>query len=147
MYINSSLAKVEALEGRLRRGRPAARRRLGVGVHRREHLRRPGRRDHHPADVGRRRAGGHHPGLGARPSPRTSATRSRTEALIRTDLYIADEAFLTGTAAEVVPIRAVDDRAVGTGRPGPVTKQIQETYFATVRGEVDRYKDWLEHVE
>lgn len=69
------------------------------------------------------------------------------DALIRTDLYTADEAFLTGTAAEVVPIREVDDRRVGQGRPGPVTKQIQETYFAAVRGEVDRYKDWLEHVE
>ena len=69
------------------------------------------------------------------------------EALVRTDLYTADEAFLTGTAAEVVPIREVDDRAVGEGRPGPVTRRIQETYFATVRGEVDRYKDWLEHVE
>ena len=69
------------------------------------------------------------------------------EALIRTDLYTADEAFLTGTAAEVVPIREVDDRTVGEGRPGPITKQIQETYFAAVRGEVDRYKDWLEHVE
>ncbi|HTT87519.1 MAG TPA: branched-chain amino acid transaminase [Acidimicrobiales bacterium] len=70
-----------------------------------------------------------------------------TEALIRTDLYTADEAFLCGTAAEVVPIREVDDRPVGSGRPGPVTKQIQDTYFATVRGEVDRYKEWLEHVE
>jgi len=69
------------------------------------------------------------------------------EALIRTDLYTADEAFLTGTAAEVVPIREVDDRVVGEGRPGPITKQIQETYFAAVRGEVDRYKDWLDHVE
>ncbi len=69
------------------------------------------------------------------------------EPLIRTDLYTADEAFLTGTAAEVVPIRSVDDRAVGEGRPGPITKEIQETYFATVRGEVDRYKDWLDHVE
>ncbi|HTZ08705.1 MAG TPA: branched-chain amino acid transaminase [Acidimicrobiales bacterium] len=69
------------------------------------------------------------------------------EALVRTDLYTADEAFLTGTAAEVVPIREVDDRPVGQGRPGPVTSRIQETYFAAVRGEVDRYKDWLEHVE
>jgi len=68
------------------------------------------------------------------------------EALVRTDLYTADEAFLTGTAAEVVPIREVDDRVVGDGRPGPVTSQIQQTYFAAVRGEVDRYKDWLEHV-
>ncbi len=71
----------------------------------------------------------------------------RFEALVRTDLYLADEAFLTGTAAEVVPIREVDDRMVGTGRPGPITRQIQDTYFGAVRGQVDRYKDWLEHVE
>jgi branched-chain amino acid aminotransferase len=69
-----------------------------------------------------------------------------TENLLRSDLYTADEAFLTGTAAEVVPIRSVDDRPVGSGEPGPVTRQVQETFFATVRGEVDRYKDWLEHV-
>jgi branched-chain amino acid aminotransferase len=64
--------------------------------------------------------------------------------LLRTDLYLAEEAFLTGTAAEVVPIRSVDDREIG--EPGPITRSIQETYFATVRGEVDRYKEWLEHV-
>jgi branched-chain amino acid aminotransferase len=69
-----------------------------------------------------------------------------TENLLRSDLYTADEAFLTGTAAEVVPIRSVDDRPVGSGEPGPVTRHLQETFFATVRGEVDRYKDWLEHV-
>jgi branched-chain amino acid aminotransferase len=69
------------------------------------------------------------------------------ESLIRTDLYLADEAFLTGTAAEVVPIRAVDDRVIGEGRPGPITKEIQQTYFATVRGEVDRYKEWLDYVD
>jgi branched-chain amino acid aminotransferase len=69
------------------------------------------------------------------------------EQIIRTDLYTADEAFLTGTAAEVVPIRAVDDRKVGDGRPGPITKKLQQTYFATVRGEVDQYKDWLDYVE
>ena len=43
--------------------------------------------------------------------------------------------------------QAVDDRQVGTGRPGPITKRIQETYFATVRGQVDQYKDWLDHVD
>jgi branched-chain amino acid aminotransferase len=64
--------------------------------------------------------------------------------ILRTDLYLAEEAFLTGTAAEVVPIRSVDDREIGD--PGPITKAVQEMYFATVRGEVDRYKDWLEHV-
>jgi branched-chain amino acid aminotransferase len=64
--------------------------------------------------------------------------------LLRSDLYTADEAFLSGTAAEVVPIRSVDDRELG--EPGPVTRAIQETYFAAVKGEVDRYKDWNEHV-
>jgi branched-chain amino acid aminotransferase len=64
--------------------------------------------------------------------------------LLRTDVYLAEEAFLTGTAAEVVPIRAVDDREIGD--PGPITRTIQETFYATVRGEVDQYKDWLEHV-
>jgi branched-chain amino acid aminotransferase len=64
--------------------------------------------------------------------------------LWRHDLYLADEAFLTGTAAEVVPIRSVDDREIG-GR-GPMTRKLQETYFAAVRGEVEQYKDWLEYV-
>jgi len=68
----------------------------------------------------------------------------RVENLLRSDLYTADEAFLSGTAAEVVPIRSVDDRELG--EPGPITRAIQETYFAAVKGEVDRYKDWNEHV-
>jgi branched-chain amino acid aminotransferase len=69
------------------------------------------------------------------------------EPLVRTDLYTADESFLTGTAAEVVPIREVDDRKVGDGTPGPITRQLQQLYFAAVRGEEDRYKNWLEHVD
>jgi branched-chain amino acid aminotransferase len=64
--------------------------------------------------------------------------------ILRSDLYLAEEAFLSGTAAEIVPIRSIDDREIG--EPGPVTRKVQETYFATVRGEVDQYKDWLEHV-
>lgn len=64
--------------------------------------------------------------------------------LLRSDLYIADEAFLTGTAAEVVPIRSVDDRVIG--EPGEMTRKIQETYFAAIRGEVEAYKGWLEYV-
>jgi branched-chain amino acid aminotransferase len=59
---------------------------------------------------------------------------------------MADEAFLSGTAAEIVPIGSVDDRVIGNGEPGPITREIQETYFAAVRGKVDRYKDWLEYV-
>jgi branched-chain amino acid aminotransferase len=68
----------------------------------------------------------------------------REDNIVRSDLYTADEAFLSGTAAEVVPIRSVDDRELG--EPGPITKEIQEVFFAAVRGEVDRYKDWNEHV-
>jgi len=64
--------------------------------------------------------------------------------LLRQDLYLADEAFLTGTAAEVVPIQSVDDREIGPR--GEITTRLQETYFAAVRGKVDRYKDWLEYV-
>ena len=64
--------------------------------------------------------------------------------LLRSDLYTADEAFLSGTAAEIVPIRSVDDRDLGDS--GPITRRLQDTYFAAVRGEDDRYKDWLEHV-
>jgi len=66
--------------------------------------------------------------------------------ILRSDLYTCEEAFLSGTAAEVVPIASVDDRPVGEGRPGPITRQIQEIYQAAVRGQVDRYKDWVEHV-
>ena len=65
--------------------------------------------------------------------------------LLRSDLYTADEAFLSGTAAEIVPIRSVDDRELGG--PGPVARKIQETYFAAVRGEVERYNDWLTYVD
>ncbi|MGH9185445.1 MAG: branched-chain amino acid transaminase [Acidimicrobiales bacterium] len=64
--------------------------------------------------------------------------------LVRSDLYTADEGFLTGTAAEVVPIRSVDDREIG--KPGPVTRRIQEVFQDAVRGRVDQYKDWNEHV-
>jgi len=67
--------------------------------------------------------------------------------ILRSDLYTAEEAFLSGTAAEIVPVRSVDDRVVGrSGDPGPITRRIQEVFQGAVRGQVDRYKDWLEHV-
>ncbi len=65
--------------------------------------------------------------------------------LLRTDLYLAEEAFLAGTAAEVVPIRSVDDRELEAA-PGPITQKIQEVFFAAEVGEVDQYKDWNEYV-
>jgi branched-chain amino acid aminotransferase len=65
--------------------------------------------------------------------------------LVRTDLYLAEEAFFTGTAAEVVPIREVDDRVLG--EPGPLTRRVQELFRAATRGQDPRYADWLERVE
>ncbi|HXW81804.1 MAG TPA: branched-chain amino acid transaminase [Acidimicrobiales bacterium] len=67
--------------------------------------------------------------------------------ILRSDLYTADEAFLTGTAAEVVPISSVDDRLVGDGTPGAITRKIQDVYKAAVRGQVDRYRRWVEHAK
>jgi branched-chain amino acid aminotransferase len=63
--------------------------------------------------------------------------------LVRTDLYLADEVFFTGTAAEITPIREVDDRAIGIGHRGPVTKELQEAFYAATKGEDERYVDWL----
>ncbi len=63
--------------------------------------------------------------------------------ITRDEVYIADEAFFTGTAAEVVPIRELDSRVIGEGRRGPVTERLQSIYFQTVRGQQQRYLDWL----
>ena len=70
----------------------------------------------------------------------------REEFLVRTDLYNADEAFFTGTAAEITPIREVDDRMVGEGHRGPVTKELQGVFFSATKGEIERYADWLTYV-
>ena len=67
--------------------------------------------------------------------------------LVRTDLYLADEVFFTGTAAELVPIREIDDRAIGDSVPGPVTKQLQERFFDAVHGRAAEYDHWLEFVK
>jgi branched-chain amino acid aminotransferase len=66
--------------------------------------------------------------------------------LPRTDLYFADEAFFTGTAAEVCPIREIDDRAVGSNGLGPITKEIQSAFFGAVHGELEQYAGWLTYV-
>ena len=71
----------------------------------------------------------------------------KESALVRTDLYCADEAFMTGTAAEVVPIKSVDDRMVGSGKPGDITKQIQKAFFSTVHGELEKYEEWLDFAD
>ena len=58
-------------------------------------------------------------------------------------LYCADEAFMCGTAAEITPVREVDDRRIGAGGMGPITAEIQGTFFRAVRGQEARYAEWL----
>lgn len=68
------------------------------------------------------------------------------EQLSRDQLYLADEIFVCGTAAECTPVREVDFIQIGGGRRGPVTRAIQETFFATLRGEGERSEGWLDYV-
>ena len=66
--------------------------------------------------------------------------------LSRDQLYMADEVFLTGTAAEITPVREIDDRTIGTGQPGPITQRLQATFFDAVRGRLPQYGRWLSPV-
>lgn len=61
----------------------------------------------------------------------------------RDEIYLADEVFFCGTAAEVTPVREVDDRMIGEGRPGPITKRLQELFFRIVHGEAEEWSHWL----
>jgi branched-chain amino acid aminotransferase len=70
----------------------------------------------------------------------------REERFTRDEVYLADEAFFTGTAAEVTPIRELDDRVVGTGKPGPISARLQELFFRVVHGREERYREWLAFV-
>src|SRR5205823_2797593 len=65
------------------------------------------------------------------------------ERFTRDELYIADEVFMTGTAAELTPIREVDNRAVGTGKPGPLTRDLQTAFFDIVKGRDPKHAAWL----
>ncbi len=67
----------------------------------------------------------------------------REKRMTRDEVYCADEAFFTGTAAEITPIREVDDRTIGSGRRGPITEQLQNVFFDTVGGRAQRYASWL----
>jgi branched-chain amino acid aminotransferase len=64
----------------------------------------------------------------------------------RDELYTADEVFFTGTAAEITPVREIDDRKIGSGKPGPITKEIQSTFFQAVHGELIQYQDWISYL-
>ena len=68
------------------------------------------------------------------------------KSLIRDELFLADELFFTGTAAEVTPIREVDERIIGSGKRGPITEKIQSEFFDIVHGKKSAYSDWLKVV-
>lgn len=70
----------------------------------------------------------------------------RTGRVARDELYSAQEVFLTGTAAEITPVREVDNRSVGAGKPGPLTQKLQATFRKLVRGESDKHREWLTEV-
>ena len=70
----------------------------------------------------------------------------REEPIARDELYIADEVFLTGTAAEITPVREIDHRRIGRGEAGPVTRRLQESFFSVVKGNDTKHADWLTFV-
>jgi branched-chain amino acid aminotransferase len=70
----------------------------------------------------------------------------REKRITRDEVYIADEAFFTGTAAEVTPIREIDNRIIGNGACGPLTRQLQIRYFDLVHGKLDSHQDWLAYI-
>ena len=70
----------------------------------------------------------------------------REKRMTRDEVYLADEAFFTGTAAEVTPIRELDGRRIGNGRRGPLTEQLQKQYFACVSGQLEHCQAWLSAV-
>ena len=67
--------------------------------------------------------------------------------IARTELYVADEVFFCGTGAQVSPVVEIDNRKIGDGKPGKITKEIQKVYFDAVRGKIEKYRDWVIPIE
>ena len=131
-------------QGRLRRGPDAQPAGVRVRVHRRERLRGPQGPVHHPAAVVGR-PGGHHPVAPCRPSPPTSASRSSWASWPAPTSTSPRRCSSAAPRPRCRPVSSVDDREIPS--PGAMTVAIGEEYHRTVRGEVDRYKDWVEHAE
>jgi branched-chain amino acid aminotransferase len=68
------------------------------------------------------------------------------KSILPADLFEADELFFTGTAAEVTPVREVDDREIGSGKPGPITRRAQELFNDAVGGKLEQYREWLDYI-
>jgi len=77
---------------------------------------------------------------------RDGGVEVREEMFPRDAFYIADEAFMTGTAAEVTPVVELDDRKIGSGTPGPITKKVQQVFQGALHGREPKYRDWLYYV-
>jgi branched-chain amino acid aminotransferase len=67
--------------------------------------------------------------------------------IARAELYLADEVYMTGTAAELVPVREIDDHVIGTGQPGEITRAVQNVFDDALHGRIERYREWLDPVE
>jgi len=77
---------------------------------------------------------------------REQGVEVREEAIARDELYTAEEVFLTGTAAEITPVREIDHRKIGAGVGGPVTRRLQESFFSVVKGSDTKHDSWLTFV-
>ncbi len=77
---------------------------------------------------------------------REQGVEVREDAIARDELYTAEEVFLTGTAAEITPVRDIDHRKIGRGEAGPVTRRLQESFFSVVKGTDTKHNDWLTFV-
>jgi branched-chain amino acid aminotransferase len=77
---------------------------------------------------------------------RDMGIEAREERFTRDEVYVAEEAFFTGTAAEITPIRELDGRTIGDGKPGPVTRGLQSIFFDTVSGKNKTYESWLTYI-
>src|SRR5215471_7193101 len=77
---------------------------------------------------------------------REQGVEVREELIARDELYIADEVFLTGTAAEITPVREIDHRRIGRGESGPVTRRVQESFFSIVKGSDAKHDHWLSYL-
>lgn len=77
---------------------------------------------------------------------RDEGLRVEEQRFTRDELYCADEVFFTGTAAELTPIREIDDRQIGAGKPGPITRKLSQRYFDIVTGRDAKYKSWLTYI-
>ena len=77
---------------------------------------------------------------------REQGVEVREEAIARDELYTADEVFLTGTAAEITPVRDIDHRKIGRGEAGPITRRVQESYFSVVKGKDTKHDHWLTYL-